>query len=126
MNPQNPVRGSDSEAAARTTSILNIIAGLYLLLSPWFYGMASNVAGTWNSVVFGVVVIILAIVHLSVIRQTWASWINALIGIWVIISPWVYTFSVNSAMTWSCVVCGIVILVLGAWSASTSPTVATR
>jgi SPW repeat len=46
--------------------------------------------------------------------MNWLSGINALFGIWVLISPWVLGFStMKSAMT-SCVICGIVVLVLGA------------
>ncbi|TMD63210.1 MAG: hypothetical protein E6I84_16060, partial [Chloroflexi bacterium] len=39
---------------------------------------------------------------------------NALFGIWMIISPWVLNFSSNAAPTWSAVISGIVVLVLGA------------
>jgi hypothetical protein len=44
----------------------------------------------------------------------WLSGINALFGIWMIISPWVLNFSHSQAATWSAVISGIVVLVLGA------------
>jgi hypothetical protein len=46
--------------------------------------------------------------------MNWLSGINALFGIWVLISPWVLGFSHVSNATVSCVICGIVVLVLGA------------
>jgi SPW repeat len=46
--------------------------------------------------------------------MNWLSGINALFGIWVIISPWVLGFSHTTNATVSCVIAGIVVLVLGA------------
>ena len=47
-------------------------------------------------------------------QMHWLSGINALFGIWVIISPWALGFSHTTNATMSCVICGIVVLVLGA------------
>jgi SPW repeat-containing protein len=44
----------------------------------------------------------------------WLSGINALAGIWMIISPWVLGFSGRPQATWSAVIVGIIVLVLGA------------
>jgi hypothetical protein len=44
----------------------------------------------------------------------WLSGINALAGIWMIISPWVLGFSTHPQATWSAVIIGIIVLVLGA------------
>jgi hypothetical protein len=46
--------------------------------------------------------------------MNWLSGINALFGIWVLISPWVLGFSAVKNAAVSCVICGIVVLVLGA------------
>jgi hypothetical protein len=46
--------------------------------------------------------------------MTWLSGINALVGIWMIISAWVLAFSGNQRATWSAVISGIIVLVLGA------------
>jgi hypothetical protein len=44
----------------------------------------------------------------------WLSGINALAGIWMIISAWVLGFSSDAKATWSAVIIGIIVLVLGA------------
>jgi hypothetical protein len=44
----------------------------------------------------------------------WLSGINGLAGIWMIISPWVLGFSSEARATWSAVIVGIIVLVLGA------------
>jgi hypothetical protein len=46
--------------------------------------------------------------------MNWLSGINALFGIWLIISPWVLGFTHTTNVTVSCVISGIVVLVLGA------------
>lgn len=127
MNPQNTIaKGPDDGATARVLSVLNLIAGIWLFLSTWLFGLPNGSAAMWNSAVFGVIVVILAIVHLSDLRQTWVSWLNALVGLWTLISPWVYNYSGNQGMTWSSVITGIVVVVLSVWTASVSPRLVTR
>jgi SPW repeat-containing protein len=46
--------------------------------------------------------------------MNWLSGINALVGIWMIVSPWVVGFSHDSPVTASAVISGIIVLVLGA------------
>ncbi len=46
--------------------------------------------------------------------MAYLSGINALLGIWVLISPWVFGYSGDTAGTVSAVIVGLVILVLGA------------
>ena len=45
--------------------------------------------------------------------MAYLSGINALLGIWVVISPWVFGYSGNSGGAVSAVIAGVVILVLG-------------
>ena len=107
---------------ARIASLINVVAGMYLFLSPWIFPENLNTAGAWNCVFFGVVVAILALDKMSLAYQVWLSWINAAIGLWVIISPWVLGFSSGVGITWTCVVTGAVILGLAVFSAIESPT----
>jgi hypothetical protein len=45
---------------------------------------------------------------------TAASWLNALLGIWLIISPWVYGFA-GTGQEWNSIVVGIIVLIFGFW-----------
>ncbi len=45
----------------------------------------------------------------------WQQWVNALLGLWVIVVPFV-GFSSN-AMTWTLAITGIIIALLGFWGA---------
>jgi hypothetical protein len=46
--------------------------------------------------------------------MNWLSGVNLLVGIWLIISPWVLGFSSTTQATWSTVIAGIIVAVLGA------------
>ena len=103
----------------RVASGLNFLAGLYILLSAWIGGV--NAGNKLNGIIGGIVVVILAIARYSGRAGQWASWVIALIGIWFIISPWVYG-SAGETWMWNSVVLGIIFVVLGVWSALASDT----
>ncbi len=48
------------------------------------------------------------------------SWVIALGGLWEIISPFVLGYSNNTGALWDSIIIGIVLLVLGVWSALTT------
>lgn len=51
----------------------------------------------------------------------WASWINVILGIWLIIAPWVLGFAGTSTdATWNSVILGIAVLILGYLGATTT------
>ncbi|WEG12872.1 SPW repeat protein [Pullulanibacillus sp. KACC 23026] len=47
----------------------------------------------------------------------WAQWLNALIGIWFIISPWTLGFSQISMATTLSVIFGAILLIVSFWAA---------
>lgn len=101
-------------AQVKVASGLNFLAGLYLLISAWANG--ANAGGTANGIIFGIIVAVLAATRFSGATGQWASWLAALIGLWMIISPWVYGYA-NHAWRWNSIVVGIIMIVLGVWSA---------
>jgi hypothetical protein len=98
----------------KVASGLNFIAGIYLLISAWIAGVNSGAKA--NGIVFGIVVAILAATRFRGVTGRWASWIDALIGVWMILSPWVYGYAAH-AWKWNSIVIGIIMIVLAVWSA---------
>ncbi|HDH31173.1 MAG TPA: hypothetical protein ENH26_00110 [Candidatus Wolfebacteria bacterium] len=43
------------------------------------------------------------------------SWFQLVLGLWVIISPWLLGFYVNNVALWSNVVAGAAIVILSLW-----------
>lgn len=103
----------------RWASGINLIAGLWLIIAPWVLGYATGRSVT-NNVVVGVVVAVLAAIRFfGAYRAAGISWINVLLGLWMIVAPWVL-HDVVSAAYWNDVIVGIIIAVFGAWSAMAS------
>jgi hypothetical protein len=98
----------------RNTAIdwINLILAVLLFISPWVLGYTGTAAMT-NALIAGVVIAILAIAALVSFAK-WEEWVNLIVGLWVLISPWVLGFTAATAALWSHVVIGIVVAVLAA------------
>ncbi len=75
---------------ARGASAVNVLAGLWLLISPLIldFGTVSNVVA-WNSAFIGVIVIAVAAVKVARPQSVGMSWLNVVLGGWLVLSPWV-------------------------------------
>jgi len=75
--------------------IYNLVLGLFLFVSPWLFAYAHGVAAIdiWASSA----VIVLASVAAIIAFSEWEEWLNFLLGIWLIASPWVLGFAHSTA-----------------------------
>jgi len=97
---------------------INLIAGVWLFISPWLFGF-SHMGFSWDAFVMGAVVIIFSVWALSDKRQ-WEEWVNLIIGIWVFFSPWILGFSGMSAALWNMLIVGAVVVILSIWALSSA------
>lgn len=117
--PDNQVPGT---AGARTASVLNLLAGLWLIISPFVLKYNTLQVATWDTVIVGIIVLVLAWIRAAnPIRLVGLSWINLLLGIWLIASPFALTYSNMPKATWNNVVFGVVVIILAIWSAAATP-----
>jgi hypothetical protein len=91
---------------------INLLLGIALLISPWVMGFATGTPMI-NAVVGGLIILAVAIMAL-VSFAVWEEWINLLLGLWVLISPWVLGFAGTTAAVQTHVVIGIAVAVLAA------------
>lgn len=107
----------------KTASGLDIIAGIWLIIAPYVLGYSSVASAAWNSVIFGIIIAVLAASREfgQGYRRAWPSWINVLIGLWLIISPFFLGFSHIGVAVWNSIIMGIVVAILAAWSALSTP-----
>jgi hypothetical protein len=104
--------------AAIATNI-NIGTGVWLVLAPFILGYAAFAAPLWNDIVCGALIIVLGGVRRSgIMRNVGLSYTNAGIGAWLIIAPWVLPYEGLQPAIWNDVVVGILVLIMGIWSAS--------
>lgn len=121
-NPVNRyVRINENLSGVRAASTFNVLAGIWLFISPWVYGAYTS-ANAWNSWIVGAIIIILAATRAgNPAMQTWMSWINCLLGIWAFASPWIYGYAGDDGRFISNLCVGVVVFVLAITSASASP-----
>jgi predicted ferric reductase len=79
-------------------------------------GAPLSVGTQWNLWVAGALVVVLSLAAF-VSHRPWQEWITALIGAWLVASPWIFGLSASTALTWSTAIAGGALLVLGIWAA---------
>lgn len=97
-----------AERSRDGSSWINIVLSIWVIVSPFVLASHSSKA-IWNNVVVGVVVGILALVRWGMHQTGW-SWLNLILGIWLVISPFV--LFVSGPAMWNNVILGIIIAAL--------------
>jgi SPW repeat len=95
----------------RVCDVLNLILGALLFFSPWIFSFASG-AQSQNAMISGIIIAVLSIAALAAFAE-WEEWLNLVVGLWVLVSPWVLGFADTTAM-WVHIVIGIVVAVVAA------------
>ena len=93
--------------------IVNIVAGLGLLLSPWYLGYAGEASAAWNAWIVGAAVAIIAAAALFVFHEA-EEWVNLVLGVWAVIAPWSLGFAAVASATWAHVIAGVIVAALAA------------
>ena len=91
---------------------INLLLGFALLISPFVLGFATGTPMI-NAVVGGVVILAIAIMALVSFAR-WEEWLNLILGLWVLVSPWVLGFTGIKAALETHVVIGLAVAVLAA------------
>jgi hypothetical protein len=98
---------------------VNLILGAWLFLSPWF-GLASTSTSAWNAWVFGAVIAAFSVWALA-LPQRWEEWINLIVGVWVLIAPFVLAFTDQTGATWNHIIVGIIVGIDAIWAMAQTP-----
>jgi len=98
---------------------INIVAGAWLIAAPFVLGFADSVDALWNYLIVGLIVLVLAAIRVSQwAENAWMSWVNVGLGVWLMIAPFLMGF--GETALWNSIGAGIVVAVMGGWSASAS------
>ena len=99
---------------------VNLVLAVWLFVSPWVLTYLDVPSAAWNAWVIGALVALVSIVALVQFAQ-WEEWINFVLGLWLLVSPWVMGFAQsNPAALWNHVVVGLVVGGLALWDAMVS------
>jgi hypothetical protein len=106
---------------AKLCDVANLILGAVLFFAPWIFGFDAGKVSE-NAYISGIVIVVLALAALAAFA-IWEEWLNLIVGLWTLVSPWVLGFQGTKAMTVH-VIIGIAVAVLAAieiWITSQNP-----
>jgi hypothetical protein len=98
-------QGSTPERSRDGSNWINIVLSIWVIVSPVVLASHSSKA-IWSNVVAGALVGILALIRWGVHQPGW-SWLTLILGMWLVISPFVLFLS--AAAMWNNVILGILI-----------------
>lgn len=98
---------------------IGLIAGLWLALFSLFTGMGF----VSNMFIVGILVALFSLFEISSFESTmWVSWVNGILGAWLLISP-VFLGGLTMGAVWNSVILGLIVLgveIYGAVSSSST------
>lgn len=113
MTTRHPQERSQIQLA----SGVNLLAGIWLALAPLFLAYGSQAAIT-SSIVVGSIIAIFALLRLlGGYDLAWMSWMNVVLGLWVIIAPFYFGLAGSPGRFWNSIIVGLLVAALGTWSA---------
>lgn len=99
---------------AQTTFGLTMLAGVYAAVSPWLIGFHGDARHTVNALIVGLCVAVLAGCFASALDRTHGlTWTLPVLGVWLIISPWLFGGGPSAGMIWSHVIVGALVTLFG-------------
>jgi len=100
--------------AAQATFGLTMMTAMYVALSPWIVDFYAMTRLTFNALIVGGAGVLLAMLFGCALDRTHGmTWTLPFFGVWLVISPWIFTSGPTAGIVWSHVVSGAVIIVLG-------------
>ena len=97
---------------------VNALLGAWLALSPWVVGYVPNITANYNAVVVGALLIAAALGAMF-IPKAWEEWTEAVLGLWLIVSPWALGFGADQLARNTAVSTGIIVALLALWTLAT-------
>lgn len=105
----------DDMAARRWQDWVNLVLGLWLFASPWVLGYADTTAA-WNAYALGAAIVVFAAIAANA-PHAWEEVVNALLGVWLVISPFVLGFSDARTVTYHTIIMGLLVAGFAVWAA---------
>jgi len=92
---------------------LNLVVGIWILVSPWALNVTDNAPATRTAVAVGFLVIVCEVFTFWSLRFL-EDWINILLGAWLVISAWLVDISAPVARA-NFIAGGVVLLLLAVY-----------
>jgi hypothetical protein len=98
-----------------------VLLSLWLILSPFVLSFAGS-TGMWNAVIVGAIALLLGWLRFNnPFDAPMFSWVVVLLGVWLIMSPFVFGMSGVTTLLWDYILVGLGYIVFGAAAAMATP-----
>lgn len=100
------------------------ILGLWLAVAPFALFYSGTSAALWGDVIVGILIAALALwraLGAETKDMTGVIWIVAVLGVWVLIAPFVLGYGGIAAAVWNDVIVGIIVAVFATYLALEKP-----
>ncbi len=97
-----------------------VVVGVLAFIAPFVFGFTGLTGPFISNLVVGILLVLLglgAALYANIRADQTFDWINAVLGLWLLISPFVLGFTAVTSGEWTDVVLGIIALVVGVWAA---------
>lgn len=102
----------------------NMAAGALLAVSPWLLRYTGLEAATLNAAIIGFLIFALSALALTLLDR-WEAYINGVLGIWAMLSPWMIGFAAYDMAKFSHLGLGALVMIIAAteiWQTSSADT----
>jgi hypothetical protein len=97
--------------AVSVSSAVIALLGLWLVISPWTLGSPGPGIAT-SGIICGALILVCSVIRFTYRHTSAMSWINALLGAWVIGAAWIFGENGGNLHTWNYTIVGVVIACL--------------
>ena len=87
---------------------VDMVLGAWLAISPWILGFTDSDGATRNALIVGIAIAVLS-GSTFLIYNVIEEWIDVILGIWLIVSPWVLSSSGNGSVVANFVIVGALV-----------------
>lgn len=104
----------------RTLSWFVVLVGVWEISAPYILGYSATGSAVGSAITIGVALVILAAWAALASQETIVkglSWTDALLGVWLVIAPFILGYASNTAATWNDITIGVIALALSTWAA---------
>lgn len=96
----------------RVLDWINLLLGVWLIISPWVLKTTANQASTRVVVILGIAVVVASIWALTQIQARAAEWWNVAFGVILFLVPWIFGYINHTRIAWDSWIVGVAVAVL--------------
>jgi uncharacterized membrane protein HdeD (DUF308 family) len=100
------------QGSKRFIDWVNLLLGIWLIISPWVLGIVASTAATVVLVVMGAAIGIFSIWALVRLEDRAAEWWNFFLGVLLFVLPWIFRYTSTYSGAWNSWIVGFVVAVL--------------